>query len=112
MAQKRRPIELKFHVTEGEREIIARKMELAGTRCTAAYLRKMALDGYTLKIELPELQELVSLLRRSSGNLNQIAKRVNSTSRIYDTDMEELLQSQERLWAAANDLLARLTPLK
>ena len=72
----------------------------------------MALDGYTLKMELPELQELVSLLRRSSGNLNQIAKRVNSTGRIYDTDMEELLQSQERLWAAANDLLTRLTPLK
>ncbi len=87
-------------------------MELAGTKCTAAYLCQMALDGYTLKMELPELQELVSLLRRSSGNLNQIAKRVTSTGRIYDTDIEELLRSQERLWAAANDLLTRLTPLK
>ncbi|MBR4962023.1 MAG: plasmid mobilization relaxosome protein MobC [Clostridia bacterium] len=55
---------------------------------------------------------MVSLLRRSSNNLNQIAKRVNETSRIYDADIECLLGNQEQLWSAADEILSRLAALK
>ena len=58
--------------------------------------------------DLPELREMISLLRRSSNNLNQIARRLNETGRFYDADMEDLLQRQEQLWQAANTILARL----
>ena len=70
-------------------------MEQTGIISISAYLRKMAIDGYVIKLELPELKEMISLLRRSSNNLNQIAKRVNSTDRIYAEDMEEILRWQE-----------------
>ena len=64
----------------------------------AAYLRKMAVDGYAVNLELPELRELVSLLRRTSNNLNQLTRRVHETGRFYDADLEELRQSFDGLW--------------
>ena len=65
-------------------------MAQLGTQNMAAYLRKMALDGYVVRLELPELREMVSLLRRSSNNLNQLTRRVHETGRIYDADLEDL----------------------
>ena len=78
----------------------------------AAYLRKMALDGYVVRLELPELREMVSLLRRSSNNLNQLTRRVHETGRIYDADLEDLRQGQEKLWEAAEHILSALAALK
>ena len=77
----------------------------------AAYLRKMAIDGYVVKLELPELREMVSLLRRSSNNLNQIARRVNSTNRVYNEDIQEILRTQEKLWEIANSVLSSLASI-
>ncbi len=111
MAKREREIQIKFRVTPQERELIEQKMVQLGTTNMAAYLRKMAIDGFILKLELPELREMVTLLRRSSGNLNQIAKRVNSTGRLYEEDVKEILGYQERLWQAANEILARLAEL-
>ena len=62
-------------------------------------------------LELPELKEMVSLLRYSSNNLNQLTKRVHETGRIYDADLEDLRQSHERLWDAARDILSALAKL-
>ena len=112
MANRERQIQLKFRVTPQERTLIEQKMAQLGTRNMAAYLRKMAIDGYVVNLELPELSEMVSLLRRSSNNLNQIAKRMNETGRIYEADIEDVLENQERLWQAASDILSSLAKLK
>ena len=109
MARVRRPIEVKFHVTEEERKHIEKKMSQMGMTCMAAYLRKMALDGYIIHFDMPELRELISLLRRSSNNLNQIAKRVNATNRAFETDIQELLHTQDNLWQAANTIIRKIT---
>lgn len=111
MAMKPRPIELKFHVTPEEREIIEKKMAQVGTGCMAAYLRKMALDGYIVKLDLPELRETVTLMRRSSSNINQIAKRVNSTGRLYREDLREIQSAQETLWEMLNGILSSISDL-
>lgn len=112
MANRERELQLKFRVTPQERELIEQKMVQLGTRNMAAYLRKMALDGYVVKLELLELKEMVSLLRRSSNNLNQLTRRVHETGRVYDADLEDILQNQGRLWRAANDILAALAKIK
>ena len=109
MAQKRRPYEVKFHVDEAELQIIRRKMAQVGTTCMAAYLRKMALDGHVLRLELPELREMISLLRRCSGNLNQIAKRANESGRIYETDLKEIQEQLNGLWNKAREILLALS---
>jgi len=112
MANRKREIMLRFRVTPEEREQIEKRMAQLGTTNMAAYLRKIAIDGYVVKLDLPELRELVSLLRRTSINVNQIARRVNETGRVYDTDVECVLENQERLWSAANEILARLATIK
>ncbi len=95
-----------------ELQTIQEKMEQFGTKNFSAFVRKMAIDGYVIKLQIPELKELVSLLRRSSNNLNQLTKRVHETGRVYDTDLEDLKQNQERLWDAARDILGTLAKLK
>lgn len=111
MANREREIQLKFRVTPEERELIEAKMAQLGTQNMAAYLRKMALDGYVVRLELPELREMVSLLRRSSNNLNQLTRKVHETGRIYDVDLEDISQRQEQLWDGVKEILTQLSKL-
>lgn len=101
-----------IRMTPDELQAIQQKMQQFGTNNFSAFVRKMAIDGYVIKLELPELKELVSLLRYSSNNLNQLTKRVHETGRIYDADLEDLQQSHERLWDAVRDILSALAKLK
>ena len=112
MAKRKREIVLRFRVTAEERGMIEEKMAQLGTENMAAYLRKIAIDGYVVMLDLQELRDMVSLLRRSGNNLNQIAKRVNETSRIYAADIECLLENQEKLWSVAKEILGRLANLR
>lgn len=112
MAKRQREVQLKFRVTPEERELIEQKMALIGTTNMAAYLRKMAIDGYAVNLELPELGEMVSLLRRYGNNLNQLTRRVHETGRFYDADLEELRQGQEQLWEAAQKVLSSLAKIQ
>lgn len=105
---RKRNVQIIFWVTEAERDIIEQKMAQVGTDNLSAYLRKIAIDGYIVKLDLPELREMISLLRRSSNNLNQIAKRLNETGRFYAADLEDMLRRQEQLWQTTNRILSRL----
>ena len=86
-------------------------MSQLGTSNREAYLRKMALDGYVIKLELPELKELVSLMHRSSNNLNQLTRKVHETGRVYDVDLEDISQRQEQLWEGVREILTQLSKL-
>ena len=112
MANRKRPIVLRCPVTAEERALIEQKMAQLHTKRIGAYLRKMAIDGYVVKLDFPELRELVSLLRYSSNNLNQLTRRAHETGRIYETDLEDIQQSQERIWTAAEKIVSSLAALK
>ncbi len=112
MANLEREVQLKFRVTPAERALIEQKMSQLGTTNMAAYLRKMAIDGLVINLELPELRELISLLRRSSNNLNQLTRRVHETGRFYDADLEDLRQSYEKLWDTAQKILTSLAKIQ
>ena len=112
MAKRKRDIQLKFRVTSQEREMIETKMAQFGTTNMAAYHRTLAFDGYVVPLALPELRELVSLLRYSSNNLNQFTKRDHETGRIYEADLEDIQQTQERIWTAAEQIVSALAALK
>ena len=110
--KRKREVQLNFRVSPEELALIEQKMAQLGTTNREAYLRKMAIDGRILKLDLPELRELLSLMRRYSGNINQIAKRVNSTHRVYAADMEDIQTSQAKLWRTVRDLVLSLAKLK
>ena len=111
MAKRKRDVPVLFWVSTEEQELIRRKMEQYGTENMSAYLRKMALDGYVVKLDLPELKELVSLMRRSSNNLNQLTRKVHETGRIYDADLDDISQRQEQLWEGIREILTQLSQL-
>lgn len=92
--------------------IDSQKMREIGTNNLSAYLRKIAIDGFILKLELPELKEMISLLRYTSNNINQLAKRANELGHIYEVDLVDIKQKQEQLWQAANDIIQRLALIK
>lgn len=88
------------------------KMERIGTANLSAFIRKLCMDGYVIKLDFPELKEMVSLLRYSSNNLNQLTKRVHQTGRIYDADLEDIHRNQDRLWEVASKIYDTLAKLK
>ena len=109
--KRKRDVQLNFRVSPEELALIEQKMAQLGTKNREAYLRKMALDGYVVRLDLPELKELVSLLRRSSNTLNQLTRRVHETGRIYDADLEDISQRQEALWDGVHRILTQLAKL-
>lgn len=111
MAKRKRDVPVLFYVSKDEMALIQQKMQAFGTSNMSAYLRKMAIDGYVLKLDLPELKELVSLLRRWSNNLNQLTRRVHQTGRVYDADLQELNAQQEQIWDGVKQILKQLAKL-
>ena len=109
--KRKREVQLNFRVSPEELAMIEQKMAQLGTSNREAYLRKMALDGYVVRLELPELKELVSLMRRSSNNLNQLTRKVHETGRVYDADLEDISQRQEQLWEGVEEILTQLSKL-
>ena len=109
--KRKREAQLNFRVSPEELALIEQKMAQLGTTNREAYLRKMALDGYVVRLELPELKELVSLMRYSSNNLNQLARRAHETGRIYDADLEDISRRQEALWDGVHQVLTQLAKL-
>lgn len=100
-----------FLVSADEEKRISEKMVSLGIRNRNAYLRKMALDGYCINLELTEVKELVSLLRSCSNNLNQYAKRANETGRVYEVDIQDLQERMEDIWNVMKALLIRLSSI-
>ena len=107
-AKRKREVQVNFRVSPEELALIEQKMAQLGTVNREAYLRKMALDGYVVKLDLPEL---VSLMRYSSNNLNQLTRKVHETGRVYDADLEDISQRQEQLWDGVQKILAQLSKL-
>ena len=101
-----------FFASEEEAALIRRRMADAGVVNLSAYLRKMAIDGYHVNLDLSDVRELVSLLRRCSNNLNQLAKRANETRNIYEADIEDLRRQYDKLWEAASGILTGLARIK
>lgn len=103
--------QLHFLVSEEEEKLIKRKMEDAGIMRMGVYLRKMAIDGYTIKLDLEDMREAVRLLRISSNNLNQYAKKANETGSVYVEDIQDIKQSQEELWNLMKAILSKLSAI-
>lgn len=110
--KRKRDVPILFWVSPEERGMIQTKMDQLGAGNLSAYLRKMAIDGYVVNLDLPELKEMVSLLRRAGANLNQLTKRVHETGHFYDADMEGLRQDHDKLWDAAKAVLTSLAKLQ
>ncbi len=107
--KRRRPIHLHIMVSEEEQEQIRKRMDEAGIRNLGAYMRKMALNGYVLHVDLSPVKELVSLQRRCSNNLNQMAIQANTYGGIYPDEIKTLQKDYADLWEPLSELLEKLS---
>ena len=108
MTNRKRKMVLRCPVTDEERKLIEHKMSLVPTNQIGAYLRKMAIDGYIIYTDTKDIRAMNKELQRIGRNINQIAKRVNSTSSIYMIDIEELKENLQNIWRLQRTILSTL----
>ena len=110
-AKRKRDVPLYVYVSEDERDLITQRMEETGIQNLSAYIRKMALNGYILNVDLAPVRELVSLQRRCSNNLNQVARNVNTYGGIYPNEIKSLQNDYAALWGPLSDLIGKLAKI-
>ena len=98
MANRTRPIIIRFAVSEYERELIENKMAIMKTHNMGAYLRKMAIDGYIIQVDYTEQKKLTAAVNKIGANFNQICKRDNSTGHCYEEDLAEMKELMKQIW--------------
>ena len=98
--------------TREEMESLNQKMAEVGVQNRSAYVRKMTFDGYVVKLDMTDINQMVSLLRDATNNLNQIAKRANAGGGIYAADIADMQTKQEEIWETAKEILARLATIR
>ena len=101
--------EIHIKMTNKEYEIIRGKMQDAGVVNMSAFMRKMAIDGYMILLDLSDVNEVVRLLKINSNNLNQVAKKANESGIIYIQDIRQLQNQQSEIWEAVKEILVRLS---
>ena len=99
-------------LTPDEKQEIYERMKNSGYKNLSAYMRKMALNGYIINLDLSDVKEVLRLLRINSNNLNQYAKRANEMGSIYLEDIKDLKQQQEELWERLGEILDRLSMIR
>ena len=112
MAKRSRDKMITFWVTEDELAKINANMEKLGTSNLSAYLRKMAITGLIVQLDIPELKQIVSLMRRTSANINQMAKHINQGDTVAVQQVDGLHEQQEEIWAGISGVLQQLSTLQ
>ena len=100
-----------IRVTEEERALIEEKMRQIPTLNLSAYARKILIDGYIITLDLQEVKGHTAQLQKIGVNINQIAKRINETGRIYADDMDEIKRAMEEVWRLERRLLLQFKGL-
>ena len=103
--QNKKTVRVEFVMSEQDAELVKGRMAELGITNLSAYLRKMAVDGYIIHLDMGDIQEMVRLLRSCSNNLNQYAKRANETGSVYAADVEDLRTRLDGLWDGMDKLL-------
>lgn len=103
--------QVKFWVNEEEYELLQKKMEATGGVNQGAYIRKMILDGYIVNLDIPELKEIIRLLSITSNNVNQMARQLHSTGRIYQQDIGEVEAQLEQNYKMLSKLITKLSKI-
>ena len=101
----KKSVRTEFVMSEQDAELVRERMAELGITNLSAYLRKMAVDGYIIHLDMSDIQEMIRLLRICSNNLNQYARRANEAGSIYAADVEDLRTRLDGLWDGMDKLL-------
>ena len=99
---------LELRLKKGEMGLIEKRMKEPGMKNMSAYIRKMAIDGYVIRLDLSDLKEVSRLMGINSNNLNQYAKKANETGSIYLKDIKVLQEQHEKIWEELREIKLKL----
>ena len=102
---------IRIKLKKGDREKIREHMEEAGIENMSAFIRKMAIDGYVIHLDLSDVNEVARLLRINANNINQIAKKANETGNIYYSEIKRIQNQQDQIWMMMKAILQRLSSI-
>ena len=108
----RRNILIHFCATEEEATLIRQRKIDSGMVSLSAYIRKMAINGYHINLDLTDIREMVRLLSNVTNNITQLSRRANEIQSVYADDVEDLRQKYNSLWDVANGILKGLSKIK
>ena len=108
MKEGRKQNVLHFKVSDAELGQILQMQQKSSLGNLSSFLRKMVLEGYVLRLDIPEIQEMIRLLSNMTANINQIAKRENTGGHIYETELYEIQENQQELWKVLRQILSKL----
>ena len=97
MVRRTRDIQKKIWLTPQEERTIAKKMEMIGTENFGAYARKMLIDGYIIVVDYTEQKKLAAEINKIGVNINTVCRRINSTGRFYQDDIDELKENSGKV---------------
>ena len=106
MTNRTRKIVLRVPVTPEEQELIRQKMALLHTRNFSAYARKMLIDGYVVHIDTTDIRAQTAELQKIGGNINQIARRLNSMGPLYTQDVANIKGALAQIWQLQRYILS------
>ena len=101
----KKSVRTEFVMSEQDAELVRERMAELGITNLSAYLRKMAVDGYIIHLDMSDIQEMIRLLRICSNNLNQYSRRANETGSVYSADVDDLRTRLDSLWDGMDKLL-------
>ncbi len=111
MENRKRNVQIIVRATEEERALIEEKMKQIPTINLSAYSRKMLIDGYIILLDTSKIKAHTAQLQKIGVNINQIARRINETGRIYADDMDEIKRLMEEVWRLEHRLLLQFKGL-
>ena len=112
MANRKRTNPVQFYLNDDEQYILDEKFRLSGMKSKSTFLRKLILYGYAYDVDYSYLRNYNTELGRISSNLNQIAKRINSTGNIYQEDMDEVKELMNEVWHTQKSMLSKQPLIK
>ena len=106
MANRTRNIVLRVPVTPEERALIQQNMSQLHTKNFSAYARKMLIDGYIVHMDTSDIRAQTAELQKIGVNVNQIARRINSTGTVYAQDIEDIIGALAQIWQLQRYILS------
>ena len=108
----KRTVHYSFKATPEEEALIQKKMELAGIKNQSAFIRRIVLGGFILRLDLPELKNVVHLMGNLSNNVNQIARRLHGGGSVYETEINDIMERQKQLQDTLDKILTSLDQIR
>jgi len=110
--ERKRDKQLKIWVSQEELDMIHQKMAEFGTPNMGAFVRKMVIDGYIVKLDIPELKDIIHLLGPIGNNVNQMARKLNAGGSIYREDIAEVNSKLDAVYKLQRKILKHLAKIK